>query len=257
MATVPRFHKLQVVRLRTEGLNGKAITLHVPEALRQTFAFKAGQYMVVRADISGQSCRRSYSVCSTPERLLSTGEIDIGVRAVTDGVFSGKKGFYHENSHRDDHTLYGQSKKFGETSSRNVLGLRCSLIGEQSESHNQYLLEWLKSRPRNCTINGYENYIWNGVTTNAFSRIVSGIIESDSKIFGSFHLNPSDYCSKFDLLKLLADKYKRTDIRINQSRLSHSLNRTLSTNYPDQNSWFWKIGKYHSVPSITELVNEI
>ncbi len=88
MSTVPTFHKLQVVRLRTEGLNGKAITLHVPDALRQTFAFKAGQYMVVRTDIAGQSCRRSYSVCSTPERLLETGEIDIGVRAVTGGMFS-------------------------------------------------------------------------------------------------------------------------------------------------------------------------
>ena len=88
MSTVPTFHKLQVVRLRTEGLNGKAITLHVPDALRQTLAFKAGQYMVVRADITGQSCRRSYSVCSTPERLLETGEIDIGLRAVTGGMFS-------------------------------------------------------------------------------------------------------------------------------------------------------------------------
>ena len=88
MSTVPTFHKLQVVRLRTEGLNGKAITLHVPDALRQTFAFKAGQYMVVRADIAGQTCRRSYSVCSTPERLLATGEIEIGVRAVAGGVFS-------------------------------------------------------------------------------------------------------------------------------------------------------------------------
>ena len=88
MSTVPHFHKLQVVRLRTEGLNGKAITLHVPDALRQTFAFKPGQYMVVRADIAGQSCRRSYSVCSTPERLLATGEIEIGVRTVVGGVFS-------------------------------------------------------------------------------------------------------------------------------------------------------------------------
>ena len=88
MSTVPHFHKLQVVRLRTEGLNGKAITLHVPDALRQTFAFKPGQYMVVRADIAGQSCRRSYSVCSTPEHLLATGEIEIGVRTVVDGVFS-------------------------------------------------------------------------------------------------------------------------------------------------------------------------
>ena len=88
MSTVPAFHKLQVMRLRTEGLNGKAITLHVPNALRQTFAFKAGQYMVLRADISGQPCRRSYSVCSTPERLLATGEIEIGIRAVAGGVFS-------------------------------------------------------------------------------------------------------------------------------------------------------------------------
>lgn len=88
MSTVPIFHKLQVLRMRTEGLNGKAITLHVPDALRQTFAFKAGQYMVIRTDIAGQSCRRSYSVCSTPERLLATGEIEIGIRTVAGGVFS-------------------------------------------------------------------------------------------------------------------------------------------------------------------------
>ena len=88
MSTVSTFHKLQVLRMRTEGLNGKAITLYVPNDLRQTFAFKPGQYMVVRAEIAGQSCRRSYSVCSTPERLLATGEIEIGVRAVAGGVFS-------------------------------------------------------------------------------------------------------------------------------------------------------------------------
>ena len=91
MSTVPIFHKLQVVRLRTEGLNGKAITLHVPDALRQTFAFKAGQYMVVRADIAGQTCRRSYSVCSTPERLLATGEIEIALYGyiAAQAVFAG------------------------------------------------------------------------------------------------------------------------------------------------------------------------
>ena len=88
MSTVSTFHKLQVLRMRTEGLNGKAITLYVPNDLRQTFAFKPGQYLVVRAEIAGQSCRRSYSVCSTPERLLATGEIEIGVRAVAGGVFS-------------------------------------------------------------------------------------------------------------------------------------------------------------------------
>ena len=88
MSTVPTFHKLQVVRLRTEGVNGKAITLQVPPEWRDAFAFQAGQYLVVRADIAGQSCRRSYSICSTPERLRITGEIDIGVRSVSGGIFS-------------------------------------------------------------------------------------------------------------------------------------------------------------------------
>jgi ring-1,2-phenylacetyl-CoA epoxidase subunit PaaE len=88
MNTVPRFHSLKVLRLRSEGLNGRAITLEVPPDLRQTFSFKAGQYLVVRADIAGVSTRRSYSVCSTPEHLRATGEIDIGVRSVAGGVFS-------------------------------------------------------------------------------------------------------------------------------------------------------------------------
>ena len=88
MRPAPRFHSLQVVRLRTEGLNGKAITLSVPESLRDTFEFLPGQYMVVRAVIAGQACQRSYSVCSTPERLRESGEIEIGVRAVQGGVFS-------------------------------------------------------------------------------------------------------------------------------------------------------------------------
>ena len=88
MNTVTRFHSLKVLRLRSEGLNGRAITLAVPPALRQTFDFQAGQYLVVRADIAGVSTRRSYSVCSTPAHLRATGEIEIGVRSVAGGVFS-------------------------------------------------------------------------------------------------------------------------------------------------------------------------
>ena len=88
MSTLPSFHSLPVVGLRTEGLNGKAITFQVPEALRPAFAFKPGQYMVVRASINGKPCQRSYSICSTPERLHTSGDIEIGVRAVKGGVFS-------------------------------------------------------------------------------------------------------------------------------------------------------------------------
>lgn len=179
------------------------------------------------------------------------------IQILTDGVFSGKQGRYHEKSVRNDSTIYGQSKKLGERLSRNVLGLRCSIIGEQSNFNQHYLLQWLKSQPRNGSIQGYENYFWNGITTKAFARIVSGIISQESKIFGKYHLTPADYVSKFELLTLLAHKYDRDDIQIKKTRLLRSVDRTLSTNYPEQNSWFWEAGGYSSIQSIKQLVNEL
>ena len=179
------------------------------------------------------------------------------IQILTDGVFSGKQGRYHEKSVRNDSTIYGQSKKLGERLSRNVLGLRCSIIGEQSNFNQHYLLQWLKSQPRNGSIQGYENYFWNGITTKAFARIVSGIISQESKIFGKYHLTPADYVSKFELLTLLAHKYDRDDIQIKKTRLLRSVDRTLSTNYPEQNSWFWETGGYLSIQSIKQLVDEL
>lgn len=179
------------------------------------------------------------------------------IQILTDGVFSGKKGPYHEKSARNDITIYGQSKKLGEMRSKHMLGLRCSIIGEQSNLNQQYLLQWLKSQPRNSSIQGYENYLWNGITTKAFARIVSGIVSHESKIFGKFHLTPADFVSKFELLTLLAHKYDRGDIQIKKTRLTRSVNRILSTNYPKQNSWFWEVGGYVSNQSIKQLVNEL
>ena len=179
------------------------------------------------------------------------------IQILTDGVFSGKQGPYHEKSARNDITIYGQSKKLGEMRSKHMLGLRCSIIGEQSNLHQRYLLHWLKSQPKNSAIEGYENYLWNGITTKAFARIVSGIVSHESKIFGKFHLTPADFVSKFELLTLLAHKYDRGDIQIKKTRLTRSVNRILSTNYPKQNSWFWEIGGYVNNQSIKQLVNEL
>jgi dTDP-4-dehydrorhamnose reductase len=164
---------------------------------------------------------------------------------------------HHEKSVRNDVTIYGQSKKIGERVSRNVLGLRCSIIGEQLNFNQHHLLQWLKSQPRNSSIQGYENYFWNGITTKAFARIVSGIVSHESKIFGKYHLTPADFVSKFELLTLLAHKYDRDDIQIKKTRLLRTVDRTLNTNYPKQNLWFWEAGGYVSLQSIKELVNEL
>ena len=204
--------------------------------------------------------RKTFEINSIfPQKLAdSAGRLNTHVlQILTDGVFSGKKGLYHEKSVRNAVTIYGQSKKMGEKFSKNVLGLRCSIIGEQLNFNQHYLLQWLKSQPRNSSIQGYVNYFWNGITTRAFARIVSGIVGHESKIFGKFHLTPTDFVSKFELLTLLADKYDRYDIQIKKTKLLRTVNRTLSTNYPKQNAWFWEAGGYMTVPSIKQLVKDL
>ena len=87
MAT-PRFHRLQVRRVTPEGEGAVAVTLEVPELLREAFAFEPGQFLTLRARIADQELRRSYSICSTRRRLAETGELEIGIRTVDGGAFS-------------------------------------------------------------------------------------------------------------------------------------------------------------------------
>lgn len=83
-----QFHPLSVVRVVPETSQAVVVTLAVPADLRGRFAFRAGQFLTLRANIDSQAVRRSYSICSGTQRLARTGEIDIGIKAVAGGVFS-------------------------------------------------------------------------------------------------------------------------------------------------------------------------
>ena len=88
MSASPRFHDLNVTRVDEEAAGSVAITLHVPDTLRDIFAFEPGQFLTLRATIDGQDVRRSYSICSTRTRLRARGELQVGIRPVDGGVFS-------------------------------------------------------------------------------------------------------------------------------------------------------------------------
>jgi ring-1,2-phenylacetyl-CoA epoxidase subunit PaaE len=83
------FHRLTVARVTPEAAGSAAITLAVPPALRADFDFRPGQFLTVRADIAGAQTRRSYSICSPHQRYRDRGEIDIAIKPVAGGVFSG------------------------------------------------------------------------------------------------------------------------------------------------------------------------
>ena len=85
---IPHFHDLTVSRISLEAAGAVAVTLAIPPALRETFAFEPGQFLTLRADINGESVRRSYSICCPRSRLVHAYEVEVGIRPMDGGVFS-------------------------------------------------------------------------------------------------------------------------------------------------------------------------
>ncbi len=86
--SAPRFHDLQIARISPEAAGAVAITLTVPDDLRNSFDFQPGQFLTLRADIGGLDVRRSYSISSARSQLQKQGVLEVGIRPVEGGVFS-------------------------------------------------------------------------------------------------------------------------------------------------------------------------
>ena len=78
------FYPLKVSRIEALTPNSAAITFEIAEDHKTDFLFKAGQYITIKKEISGQELRRAYSISSAPGKS----EITIGVKRVDHGGFS-------------------------------------------------------------------------------------------------------------------------------------------------------------------------
>lgn len=79
-----KFYKLYIKDIQKETEKAVTITFDVPQNLKDTFAFKAGQYITLKSTINGNEVRRDYSLCSSPK----SGVLKIAVKEVKDGIFS-------------------------------------------------------------------------------------------------------------------------------------------------------------------------
>jgi ring-1,2-phenylacetyl-CoA epoxidase subunit PaaE len=77
------FHTLKIASARKLEGDATEIIFALPEAAREAFAFKPGQYVAVRAMIDGIEQRRSYSICSGRK-----GPLKIGIKRIAGGIFS-------------------------------------------------------------------------------------------------------------------------------------------------------------------------
>jgi ring-1,2-phenylacetyl-CoA epoxidase subunit PaaE len=83
MAVLSDFHALRIVRLTHEPGDALVITFEISDALRETFRFKPGQHVAVRATLHGEVVRRTYSICAGPGEPLR-----VAIKRVADGQFS-------------------------------------------------------------------------------------------------------------------------------------------------------------------------
>ncbi|MFN3389529.1 MAG: 2Fe-2S iron-sulfur cluster-binding protein [Allosphingosinicella sp.] len=78
------FHSLEIAEVIEETADAKSFRFAVPEELRETYRFRPGQHLTLRADIGGEDVRRNYSLCVAPEE----GELKVTVKRIAGGLFS-------------------------------------------------------------------------------------------------------------------------------------------------------------------------
>jgi ring-1,2-phenylacetyl-CoA epoxidase subunit PaaE len=86
--SVPHFHPLVIKRVTPEAAGAVAISFVIPPDLRENYNFTPGQFLTLKATIGGEAVRRSYSICSSTQRLSTDHDIEVGIKPVKGGVFS-------------------------------------------------------------------------------------------------------------------------------------------------------------------------
>lgn len=130
----------------------------------------------------------------------------------TDCVFDGKKGNYTEKSFKSEDGIYGLSKNLGEISGKNSLTIRTSIIGPELKNGSGLFHWFMKQKGR---MKGFTNVYWTGITTLELAKAIDKALEEN--IEGLYHVVPCEKISKYNLLNIFKNEFKKDDIIIEKS----------------------------------------
>jgi len=173
----------------------------------------------------------------------------------TDCVFSGRKGDYLESDSFDPTDFYGYTKVLGEAALRNTMTLRVSVVGVERDSNTE-LLNWVLNHPPKSTIVGYVNHIWSGVTPLQLARLITGVINQDLYFNGVQHIVPENKVTKYQLVKLISEAFKRDDLEIKEKVTSMNVDRSLASQNSTRNKRLWDASGYNAPPKIEDMIAE-
>ncbi|MEX2379580.1 MAG: 1,2-phenylacetyl-CoA epoxidase subunit PaaE [Vicingaceae bacterium] len=79
-----KFYPIQLKEVQKTTEDATILTFEVPKELKETFKYREGQHLTLKAIINGEDLRRSYSLCSSP----LDDEWKVAVKKIEDGRFS-------------------------------------------------------------------------------------------------------------------------------------------------------------------------
>lgn len=127
------------------------------------------------------------------------------IQISTDCIFSGARGNYTEDDSSDAGDLYGRTKFLGEAYYPHCVTLRTSIIGH--ELKGKYgLIEWFLEQEGNTK--GFTRAIFSGFPTLELTRIIAEYVIPNKELSGLYQVS-SEPISKYELLKLVAERYKK------------------------------------------------
>ena len=183
---------------------------------------------------------------------------ELGFRVIqiaTDCVFSGDKGSYAESDTKDPIDNYGYSKVLGEHQDKNLITLRCSLVGKELNSKIEFL-EWVLSHGEGSEVGGYTDHLWNGLTTMHYAKIISGIMKRNHFSAGTFHIVPEGSVSKYQLSQVILECFGSSHINVVPIQSPKSVNRTLATDNVQFNLDMWRDAGYNKPLNVAEMIRE-
>mgnify|MGYP001058534036 CR=1 FL=1 len=158
-----------------------------------------------------------YYINSKIPQLISEIANEKNIRLInfsTDCVFDGSKGEYKDDDKPDAKDIYGISKALGELRKKNCLTIRTSSIGLETH-HKHGLIEWFLEQ-NGKTIQGYDNAIYSGLTTDELSRYLDYILINFPDLSGVYNM-ASRKITKYKLLSILSEKLEYCTIVIEKN----------------------------------------
>lgn len=168
------------------------------------------------------------------------------IHITTDCVFDGsKEAPYDESSPKRPVDLYGMSKLLGEPTSSLVL--RTSIIGPELGDGSGGLLGWFLKQSGQ-QIKGFNNHLWNGITTKEFGKICDRIISREVVYPGAgiYHIF-SNVVTKYEMVTKFKEQFG-INVEIEPFAAPIAVDRRLATKL--------SLNKGLQIPSFDDMLSE-